>query len=86
MNFSKGEVRKIAIDVSSRLGQDFVIDSADFVILKEDGTEVTRGYPTIDGHKLTVLYSAIEAGRFICELTFRIGPEILKYKVYVKVV
>ena len=85
MNINIGEVRKIGIEVSSRLGQDFIIESADYVITDENGTEVTRGYPSIDGHKIVALFTAAEAGRFECEFTFRIGPEILKNKINIKV-
>jgi hypothetical protein len=84
MNINIGEVRKIGIEVTSRLGQDFIIESADYVITAEDGAEVDRGYPSIDGHKIVALFTAAEVGRFIMEFTFRIGPEILKNKINIR--
>lgn len=85
MIFQKGEVKKIGIEVISQINQDFVIEGADYKIIKE-GTEVESAVATIEGHKILALFSAQEIGKFHCEFTYRIGPEILKAKIYLEVV
>jgi hypothetical protein len=85
MYLNKGEVRKIGIEVISQLNQDFVIETADFIITKITGEVLEQGIPTIEGHKIITLLSATEIGKYCCEFTYRIGPEILKAKVYAEV-
>lgn len=88
MTINQGEVRQIGIEVVSQLTQDFVIETADYRILKKDGTEIETGTATIDAHKILTLFSAasIDPGQYYCEFTYRIGPEILKAKISVEVV
>ena len=86
MQLAHGEVRKIGIEVKSQLDQDFLIETADFNISKITGELVEQGTPTIDNHKIIALFSAAECGNFYCEFTYRIGPEILKARIYVEVV
>jgi hypothetical protein len=85
MYVKKGEVRKVGVEVTNRLNQDFIIDAADFSILAEDGTEIEKGYPTIDGHKVIALFSGSTLGKFTCEFTMHIGVEILKSKIEIEV-
>lgn len=85
MYLKKGEVRKVGIEVISQLNQNFVIDAADFSIMKASGEVVEIGIPTIDNYKIATLFSANEVGKFYCEFTYRIGPEILKAKIFVEV-
>lgn len=85
MYFKKGEVRKIGIEVVSQLNQDFIIEAADFSIIKINGEIVENGIPTIEEHKILTLFAANQVGKFYCEFTYRIGPEILKAKIYVEV-
>lgn len=85
MYVRKGEVRRIGIEVVSQLNQDFEIEAADFVIFKSNGEIVERGIPTIEEYKIMTLFSAQDKGQHHCEFTYRIGPEILKAKIYVEV-
>lgn len=86
MYLNKGEVRKVGIEVISQLNEDFIIETADFVIMKLTGEILEQGIPTIEEHKISTLFSANEVGKFYCEFTYRIGPEILKAKIYMEVV
>lgn len=86
MYIRKGEVRKIGIEVTSQLNQDFVIETADFIITKITGEVLEQGISTIEEHKILTLFSAQEIGKYCCEFTYRIGPEILKAKIYVEVI
>lgn len=85
MYLQLGEVREIGIEVTSDIKQDFVIDVAEYQVLK-DNVEVDRGYPTIDGHKILTLFNANELGKFYVSIKYHIGPEIFKAKVYVEVI
>lgn len=86
MYIKKGEVRKIGIEIISQLDQDFVIETADFSIIKASGEIIEQGIPSIDNHKIITLFSAAEVGKYNCEFTYRIGPEIMKAKIYVEVI
>lgn len=79
-----GEIREVGIEVISNIRQDFVIDAADYQILK-DNVEVDKGLPTIDKHKILTLFSAMEKGRYVVIFKYHIGAEIFKAKVYVEV-
>lgn len=79
-----GEVREVGIEVVSNIRQDFVIDVAEYSVIK-DNTEVDRGYPTIDGHKILTLFSATEKGKYTVIFKYHIGSEIFIAKVYVEV-
>lgn len=86
MIFNKGEVRKVGIEVISQVNDSFAIDAADFTIHMDDGTEIETGSATIDGHKILALFSANEIGKYVCEFSYHIGPEILKAKINVEVI
>ncbi len=86
MIINKGEVRQVGIEVISQVKQDFIIETADYKILKVDGTEIEKGNAVIQGKKVLTLFSANDVGKHYCEFTYRIGPEILKAKIYVEVV
>ena len=86
MKIQVGEIREVGIEVISRLNQEFVIDAAEYQIIKKDGTEVEKSIPTINGHKLLILFNATEKGLFYVIFKYHIGPEILKAKVLVEVV
>lgn len=85
MLFSKGEVRQVGIEVINQLGQDFIIETADYEILKSNGDSIEKGTATIDGHRILTLFSANDTGNFYCIFTYRIASEILKAKVYIQV-
>lgn len=80
MTFNQGEIRKVAIEIISKIEQNFVIESAEYIIKKQDGQIVETGIATIEDHKILTLFSATEKGCFFCEFTYRIGPEVLKAK------
>lgn len=79
-----GEIREVGIEVISNIRQDFVIDVAEYSVLK-DNVEVDKGYPTIKEHKILTLFSATEKGRYTVVFKYHIGAEIFKAKVYVEV-
>lgn len=85
MILTQGEVREIGIEVVSQVKQDFIIEAADYVITKTDGTTIESGTATIDGRKILTLFSAQEVGKFYVWFIYRIGPEILKAKIYLEV-
>lgn len=86
MVVNKGEVRKVGIEVISQIGETFVIETADYKILKADGTVLENGVASIDGNTIITLFSAQETGQFVVVFTYRIGAEILIGKVFIKVV
>lgn len=79
-----GEIREVGIEVVSNIRQDFVIDVAEYQVVK-DNIEIDRGYPTIDGHKILTLFSATEKGKYTVIFKYHIGAEIFIAKVYVEV-
>lgn len=79
-----GEIREVGIEVVSNIRQDFVIDVAEYQVVK-DNIEVDRGYPTIDNHKILTLFSATEKGKYTVIFKYHIGAEIFIAKVYVEV-
>lgn len=80
-----GEVRQIGIEVTSNIKQEFVIESADYKIIKSDGTIIESGVATIEDKKILTLFSANASGDFYCEFTYRIAAEILKAKIRILV-
>ncbi|NLZ46408.1 MAG: hypothetical protein GX896_06910 [Clostridiales bacterium] len=89
MILKKGEVRQVGIEVINCLTEDFVIEAADYTIIKEinnQSIEVETGIPIIDKHKILVMFDASEKGTFYVWLKYHIGPEIYKAKILVEVV
>lgn len=86
MTLQLGEIREVGIEVINNIGQDFTIEACDYSIIKTDGTEIEKGFPTIDGHKILTLFSASEKGVFSVIFKYHIGPEIIKAKLYMEVV
>jgi hypothetical protein len=82
----KGEVRQIGIEVLSQVKQDFVITSADYKITDINGNEVENGSAMVDNKRISTLFSGLNIGAFYCDFIYRIGPEILKARIYVEVV
>lgn len=86
ITLAQGEVREIGIEVLSQVEQDFTIETADFEIVStNDNTQIENGTATIDDKKILTMFSATNIGSYNCIFTYRIGPEILKAKVYVEV-
>ena len=85
MYMNQGEVRQIGIEVISQLNQDFIIDAADFSILDNTRQTIENGIPTIEGHKIIMLFSGQKAGRYNILFTYHVGPEIMKAKIYIEV-
>lgn len=86
MRLQVGEIREVGIEVISQLSQGFIIDAAEYEILKKDGTEIDRGFPMIENHKLITLFNASEKGLFYVTFKYHIGAEILKARILVEVV
>lgn len=85
----KGEVREVAIEVISRVGDLFVIDGADYEIRDANGLTVQdgKGQASIDGHKIITLFSTVnlEKGKYTVIFTYRISPEILIGEVQIEI-
>lgn len=79
-----GEIREVGIEVVSNIRQDFVIDVAEYSVLK-DSAEIDRGYPTINEHRILTLFTASKVGKYTVIFKYHIGPEIFVAKVYVEV-
>lgn len=86
MTFIQGEIRQIGIEVTNVAGEDFVIEAAEYDVVDNNGIQIERGYPTINGHKILTLFNANEKGSFNIFFKYHIGAEILKAKVFVEVV
>lgn len=85
-SFRQGEIREIGIEVISKSEQNFTIDAADFETTQAGQTQVLdSGLPTIDGHQISTLFSASTPGKFNVTITYTIGPEKFKAKLYVEV-
>lgn len=82
--FKTGEIREVGIEITSCDNQVFTIDTADYRIVYQ-GTEINHGIPTVDGHKIALLFPANSEGRYQVELTYTIGPEKLKATLLVEV-
>lgn len=81
----KGEVRQIGIEVLNKLEQSFEIDAAEYSIQNISGSVSESGFPTIDGHKLYMLFDGTHIGRHYVVFKYHVGPEILKAKIIVDV-
>lgn len=81
-----GEKRELGIEVINLLGQDFVIDAAEYTIENTNGEIIEQGFPTINNKQLLVLFNATAKGRFYVIFKYHIGPEILKAKMLVEVI
>jgi len=83
-----GEIRRIGIEVYSKSGNDFAIDSAEYDITRSDSaqTVISSGVPRIEDKKITMLFNASELGQYYVIFTFHIKDETLKAKVLVRVV
>ena len=85
MYLKQGEVREVGIEVFNELGQDFLIEAADYEIADSKGNQIDTGYADVKEHKILTLFSAQTVGKYYVVLTYRIGPEILKAKIFVEV-
>lgn len=86
MYLKQGEVRRIGIEVMSQVNDNFMIDTAGYkVINASNNTVLESGIPTIDEHKIMLLFSAREVGKYYIEFEYHIGPEILKANIYMEV-
>lgn len=85
MTLQIGEVREIGIEVINQFSEDFVIEAAEYQIISKSGTEIEKGVPTINGHKIMTLFAAVEKGWFFLIFKYHIGPEILKARISVEV-
>ncbi len=86
MTFLSGEVRNVGIEVVSKVHQDFVIENAEYSIIKPTGEIIETGIATIDDKKIVTLFAANNRGNYYCEFTYRIGSEILKAKISIIVI
>jgi hypothetical protein len=82
----KGEVRKIGIEVISQTNQNFIIETAEYIIKNTKDEAIGNGFATIEDHKIITLFTAESKGSYTCDFIYRIGPEILKAKVNINVV
>lgn len=76
MILEKGEIRTIGIEVISKKGNPFVIDTAECEVLLKDET-VEKNLCTIDGHKILTLFHAEQEGRYKLMFIYTIAEEKL---------
>lgn len=86
MTLHQGEIRRVGIKVSSRVNENFTIEAAEYKVLSTNQEVLDNGFPSIEGHKITTLFNAIDKGVFYVLFKYHIGPEILKAKVVVEVI
>jgi hypothetical protein len=85
MIFDKGEIRAVGIEVKSKSGDQFVIDTAEYVVSLQSEMQ-ERGQCGIDGHRLTMLFHADNVGLHKILFTYTIADEKLIDEVLVEVV
>lgn len=85
MIFNKGEIRSVGLEVKSKNGSQFVIDTANYVVSLNNEVQ-EQGSCAIDGHKLLILFHADEVGRYKILFTYTIADEKLIDEVLVEVV
>lgn len=86
MTIHEGEVREVGIEVINQLGQDFLIEAAEYLMQKLDGSEVEKGMAMIQDHKILTLIKGRDKGRFYVVFKYHIGAEILKAKIFIEVI
>lgn len=86
MQIYEGEVRMIGIEIESTLDSNFVIEAADYVVTDKNKNIIDEGFPTIEGHRMFVLFSGTSKGIYQISFKYHIGPEILKARVLVEVI
>lgn len=86
MRIYEGEVRMIGIEIESTRDSNFVIEAADYVIIDKDKNIIEEGIPTIEGHRMVVLFSGTDKGIYQIAFKYHIGPEILKARILVEVI
>ena len=76
VDFEKGEIRTVGIEVVSRVGNQFVIDTAECTVSLE-GEVLDKSICTIDGHKILTLFHAEQEGRHKLIFSYTIAEERL---------
>ena len=82
----QGEIRNIGLTISNSKIDSFVIDSAQFAISDPNENISIHGDATINGNSIYTLFSADNIGKYNVTFIYKIGPEILKAKLYIDVV
>lgn len=86
MRIYEGEVRMIGIEIENTLDNNFVIETADYVITDKNKNIIEQGFPTIDGRRIVILFSGTNKGVYNVNFKYHIGPEILKARILVEVI
>lgn len=86
MRIYEGEVRMIGIEIENTLDNNFVIETADYTITDKNKNIIEQGFPTIEDHRIVVLFSGTEKGVYQVTFKYHIGPEILKARILVEVI
>jgi len=82
--FDLGETKYVEIRISSRDGISFEISSAQYEVLKQDGTvEQAKTDATIDGCIICGIITPSKKGEYIVKFCYVIGTEKYVYKVIV---
>lgn len=86
MSIDLGEIREVGIQVYSKIGQPFVIDTAEYEILTANEELLETGLATIQGDKVLMLFHATQKGAFIVKFKYMIDDETLIAKIKIGVI
>lgn len=87
MSIDLGEIREVGIQIYSKIGQPFVIDTAEYEILTENEQQlIEKGFACIEEDKILILFNATEKGVFIVKFKYAINNETLIAKVKIGVI
>lgn len=86
MSIDLGEIREVGIQVYSKIGQPFVIDTAEYEILTANEELLENGLATIEDDKVLMLFHATQKGAFIVKFKYMIDDETLIAKIKIGVI
>ena len=86
MSLDLGEIREVGIQVYSKIGQPFVIDTAEYEILTANEELLENGLATIEDDKVLMLFHATQKGAFIVKFKYMIDDETLIAKIKIGVI
>lgn len=86
MSLDLGEIREVGIQVYSKIGQPFAIDTAEYEILTANEELLENGLATIEDDKVLMLFHATQKGAFIVKFKYMINDETLIAKIKIGVI
>ena len=77
-NFILGENKKVRVQITSSLGEDFEITNASYKLVNGSSSESTGNCTIEPGHIISTQVQPKNAGSYTLALTYTIGGETLK--------